>query len=63
MSCSGSRLVICIRMKPSLVNLVLSVWRMGALPKIHEEIVSELQMAYEFFRFKWVLLMEVVSMF
>jgi hypothetical protein len=26
-----------------------SVWRMGALPKIHEEIVSELQIVFEFF--------------
>jgi hypothetical protein len=29
--------------------------------KIREEIVSELQMAFEFFRFMWVLLMEVFS--
>jgi hypothetical protein len=35
---------------------------LGALP-IREEIVSELQMVFEFFRFMWVLLMEVVSMF
>jgi hypothetical protein len=34
---------------------------LGALPKIREEIVSELQMVFEFFRFMWVLLMEVVK--
>jgi hypothetical protein len=34
---------------------------LGALPKIREEIVSELQMVFEFFRSMWVLLMEVVS--
>jgi hypothetical protein len=35
-----------------------SIWRMGALPKIPEEIVSELQMVFEFFRFMWLFLME-----
>jgi hypothetical protein len=35
---------------------------MGALRKIHEEIVSELQMIFEFFRIMCVLSMEVVSM-
>jgi hypothetical protein len=34
---------------------------LGALPKIREENVSELQMVFEFFRFMRVLLMEVVS--
>jgi hypothetical protein len=34
---------------------------LGALPKIREEIVSELQMVFEFFRFMWELLMEVVN--
>jgi hypothetical protein len=34
---------------------------LGALPKNREEIVSELQMVFEFFRFMWVLLMEVAS--
>jgi hypothetical protein len=41
---------------------VWHVWRMRALPKILEEIVSELQMILKFFCFMWMLLMEVVSM-
>jgi hypothetical protein len=35
---------------------------LGTLPKIREEIVSELQMVFEFFRFMRVLFMEVASM-
>jgi hypothetical protein len=43
--------------------LMPSVWRMAALPKIVEEIVSGVLLFFEFYRFfVWALLMEVVSM-
>jgi hypothetical protein len=43
--------------------LTPSVWRMAALPKIVEEIVSGVLVVLKFFHFMWSLLMEVVSMY
>jgi hypothetical protein len=43
--------------------LTPSVWRMAALPKIVEEIVSGMLVVFKFFHFMWASLMEIVSMF
>jgi hypothetical protein len=40
-----------------------SVWRMAALPKIVEEIVSGVLVAFEFYHFMWALLMELKHLF
>jgi hypothetical protein len=41
--------------------LTPSVWRIVALPKIVEEIVSGVLVVFEFFHFMWALLTEVAK--